>query len=113
MRQSGILAAAGIFALENNIERLNVDHARIKRLASALNEMQSFSVEMETVQTNMVYIDIDKERFSGAEAVDVLAARDVDLFATDSHRLRAVTHLDVDDAGIDQAIDAFAELNES
>ena len=113
MRQAGILAAAGKFALENNIERLADDHARIKRLASVLNEMQSFSVEMETVQTNMVYIDVDENRFSGAEVVDALAARGVDMFATDSHRLRAVAHLDVDDAGIELAIGAFTELDES
>jgi len=111
MRQSGVLAAAGIFALENNIERLREDHVRTKKLASELNEMQSFSVDMETVQTNIVYIDVDKSRFSGAEVVESLAASGVDLFATDSHRLRAVTHLDVDDDGINQAIEAFTELD--
>jgi len=113
MRQSGVLAAAGIFSLENNIERLVEDHARIKKLASELDEMQSFSVDMDTVQTNIVYIDVDKSRFSGAEVVESLAASGVDLFATDSHRLRAVSHLDVDDDGINQAIEAFSELDKS
>ena len=113
MRQSGVLAAAGIFALENNIDRLREDHVRIKKLASELDEMQSFSVDMDTVQTNIVYIDVDKSRFSSAEVVESLAASGVDLFATDSYRLRAVTHLDVDDDGINQAIEAFAELDKS
>ncbi len=61
----------------------------------------------------MIYIDVDENRFSGAEVVDALAARGVDMFATDSHRLRAVAHLDVDDAGIELAIGAFTELDES
>ena len=110
MRQSGILAAAGIYALENHIERLQDDHARIHRLAAALDGMDHFTVQMDTVQTNMVYIEVEPSRYSAKEVVKRLAERGVHLFDTGPATLRAVTHLDVDDEGIGQAIDAFQAL---
>ena len=108
MRQSGHLAAAGIYALENNIERLTEDHARALHLATAVNELPGFSVNLEEVQTNMCYIQCDA---SATEVVAALAERDVQLFDTDLNTVRAVTHLDVDDADIDHAIAAFTAIS--
>ena len=111
MRQSGLVAAAGIHALENHIGRLQDDHVRIKKLAQSLNSLSSFSVNMDTVQSNMIYVDIDKNKFTADQVVQELALRDVHLFDTGPQRIRAVAHLDVDDAGIEQAIKAFAEID--
>ncbi len=108
MRQSGHLAAAGIYALENNIERLTEDHARALHLATAVNELPGFSVNLEEVQTNMCYIQCDAP---ATEVVASLAERDVQLFDTDLNTVRAVTHLDVDDADIDHAITVFTAIS--
>jgi threonine aldolase len=108
MRQAGILAAAGLYALENNIERLAFDHERALRFATAINGLANFSVNLSDVQTNMCYVD------TVAPAIDVVAAladRGVYLFDTSPHTVRVVTHLDVDDADIDRAITAFKELD--
>jgi threonine aldolase len=72
--------------------------------------MDHFAVQMDTVQTNMVYIEVEPSRYSAKEAVKQLAERGVHLFDTGPATLRAVTHLDVDDEGIEQAIDAFQAL---
>ena len=59
MRQAGIIAAGGLYAVENHIERLAEDHARARRLAEAVNAMDGFTVDLDSVQTNMVYVDGD------------------------------------------------------
>jgi len=107
MRQVGVLAAACIVALETMVERLAEDHARAKRLAEAIAELPGFSVNLRTVQTNMVYVHTARPAL---EVERALAARGVLCIALDPHRLRLVTHKDVDDAAIDHAIRAFREV---
>ncbi|PZS20673.1 MAG: low specificity L-threonine aldolase [Pseudonocardiales bacterium] len=100
MRQSGILAAAGRYALTHHVQRLAEDHTRARRLASALG------ADPATVDTNMVVLD-------AAEASTVVAeAREQDVLvsALGPRFLRLVTHLDVDDDAIDRAIDVLAPL---
>ncbi|MDT4965026.1 MAG: threonine aldolase [Pseudonocardiales bacterium] len=100
MRQVGILAAAGRYALSHHVERLADDHARARRLAAALG------ADPATVDTNIVVLD-------AAEAATVAAkAREQDVLvsALGPRFLRLVTHLDVDDDGIDRAIDVLAPL---
>ena len=109
MRQAGILAAAGLYALEHNIERLGEDHARARRLAKAIDTMEGFSVDLDAVQTNMCYIELTDGR-TGQEAVAALAERGVDLLDLGPTLLRAVTHLHVDDDDIEHAIAAFSDL---
>ncbi len=105
MRQSGILAAAGIHALENNIERLSEDHIRASRLAEAISRMSSFTVELEGVQSNMVYVQCDEG--SAKEVASRLASRGVDVSEETDSIVRAVTHLHITDEDIDRAIEAF------
>ncbi len=105
MRQSGILAAAGIFALENNIQRLAEDHSRARRLAEAVREM-GYSVDMDQVQTNMVYIGCKEG--SADEMVSKLSEYGVDTLTINDSSIRAVTHLHITDQDIDRAIDAFS-----
>jgi threonine aldolase len=108
MRQAGVLAAACLVALDTMIDRLAEDHARAKRLAEAIAELPGFSVNLRTVQTNMVYVQTARP----AQAVErALAAEGVLCIALDPHRLRLVTHKDIDDAAIEHAIRAFRRVS--
>ncbi len=109
MRQAGVLAAAGLYALEHNIERLADDHARARRLAEAVDSMDGFAVSLEAVETNMCYISLT----SGQSAGDVIAAlgeKGVDLLEVGPNTLRAVCHLHIEDDDIERAINAFSEI---
>lgn len=103
MRQAGVLAAAALHALDHHIDRLADDHARARRLADGLQGLPGVAVQ--APQTNMVFIDLPRER--AAAAVAELRARGV--LATGLYQLRLVTHLDVDDAGVDHAIAVLRE----
>ncbi|MGN8278617.1 low-specificity L-threonine aldolase [Pseudomonas sp. SMN5] len=103
MRQAGILAAAGLYALEHQVQRLADDHANAQRLAEGL---RAAGYEVEPVQTNMVYVQMGER----AEAIKTFAAeRGIRLSA--APRLRMVTHMDVGSAQIDQVIDTFVEFS--
>jgi threonine aldolase len=104
MRQSGIVAAAGLYALDHHVERLADDHARARRLAEGLAELPGVALDPATVETNIVIFDVpDAAAFCAA-----LAEEDVAMSHFGPTRVRAVTHLDVDDAGIDRALAASA-----
>jgi len=97
MRQAGIMAAAGLYALENNVERLAIDHDNAARLAQGLRELK-----LEAKQnTNMVLVKVENPR----ELADYLKKRQI--LVLPRAPMRLVTHLDVDAAGIKRAIDAF------
>ncbi|MBA3525190.1 MAG: aminotransferase class I/II-fold pyridoxal phosphate-dependent enzyme [Geodermatophilaceae bacterium] len=108
MRQVGSLAAAGRFALVHNISRLSEDHARARRLASALAE---FGVSDEAqVDTNIAVLDLAKTGGDGRAIAAAAAAEGVRISLVSPTRIRLVTHLDVDDDGIDRAIDVLRPL---
>lgn len=98
MRQAGVLAAAALYALDHHIDRLADDHARARRLAEGLQGLPGIAVQ--APQTNMIFFDLPRER---AAAV-VATLRERGVLATGLYQLRLVTHLDVDDAGVDHAI---------
>jgi threonine aldolase len=105
MRQAGIVAAAGIFALDHNVERLAEDHARARRLAEAW-AAQGVPIELERVQSNFVQIDVQALGLGEWEAIALLEKRGVALSRTMRPGvLRAVTHLDLSEDDIDQALD--------
>lgn len=110
MRQSGILAAAALYALDHNVERLAEDHANARRFAQAIAELPGIRLNPAEVETNIVIFDIDPRLGSAAEFQQKLLSRGVSMFATGPARLRAVTHLDVSRADIDRAIGVFADL---
>jgi threonine aldolase len=105
MRQAGVLAAAGLHALEHHVERLAEDHANARHLAGRLADAVPGSVDPDEVETNLVYVR-NGDR-PAVELVDALAASGVRIGAMGPHLLRAVTHLDVDRAGVDRAADAL------
>ena len=103
MRQVGILGAAGLYALKHNVERLAEDHANAERLGRGL---ASLGLEVAPVQTNMVFVDLAPETVSAlSKHLEGCGVK------TLTHApMRLVTHLDVDAAGIDRAIEAFGEF---
>jgi threonine aldolase len=107
MRQAGILAAAGLYALDNHVERLAEDHANARLLAEALGELDAAELDPATVETNIVIFTVPDAR----SLVAALERRGVRAGALDGHRVRLVTHLDVDRSGVEQALAALrAEL---
>jgi threonine aldolase len=105
MRQAGIVAAAGVYALEHNVERLAEDHARARRLAEGL-VAAGVPVELDQVETNFVQVDVGPLGLDTADALARLAEQGVGLSLTvHPTRLRAVTHLDVSDDDVDEAIE--------
>jgi threonine aldolase len=109
MRQSGMLAAAATYALDHHVERLAQDHALARRLAQGLAGIEG--VQVDAPQTNIVFVDlVGPARERSAGLVPFLADRGV--LITGLYRLRFVTHLDVDAAGIERAIAAVREYFE-
>jgi threonine aldolase len=104
MRQVGIIAAAGIYALDHNIDRLAEDHANAKRLAQGLAQLPGLSVDPEGIETNLVILDVTKPGLTAADLATAMAGRGVLFFATAAQSCRMVTHLDVTRAQIDDAI---------
>ncbi len=106
MRQAGIAAAACRYALEHHVERLADDHRRARTLAAGL---QGLGVDVEPVETNMVWIRPAAVDATAADFVHQLATHDVRMSLV-GDRVRAVTHLDVDDDGIERALAACAAV---
>ena len=103
MRQAGFLAAAGLYALEHHVQRLGDDHARAAALAHGLGEL---GLVVAAPPTNMLYLELPEAR----SVVAALRERGVLCSAVDARRIRLVTHLDVDDAGIRRTVQAFAQV---
>ena len=107
MRQAGILAEAGIYALDHNLHRLADDHRRAKNLAQGIEQMPGLAVRIETVETNMVYV---KTESSANEWQRKLSERGILCFAMDNNTLRMVVHLHINDSQIDEALLILSEL---
>lgn len=108
MRQSGVIAAPGVVALETMIDRLADDHVRAKHLASRLGEIDGITVDAAAVQTNIVVFQVDVALDQDAVAAD-LKAKGLLVSNYGAVGLRMVTHNDVDDADVNAAIEIVAE----
>ncbi len=108
-RQAGIMAAAGLVALEEGPKRLHEDHARAKRLAEGFADASPGAVDPAGVETNMVFVEPSAVGWTAVEIVGTLREKGV-LCNPLLGRVRFVTHLDVDDAAIERAIEAWREL---
>jgi len=112
MRQAGILAAAGIYALEHNITRLKEDHEHARRLALVLQKIPTVSIDVHSVETNILVFDVRLQSL-GRSAADIIAAlkqAGVLINALGETTFRAVTHLDVSAQDIDEAGQVFAQV---
>jgi threonine aldolase len=108
MRQVGILAAAGLHALEHHRQDLAADHARAKRLAEGLGAFAAVSIDSDSVETNIVMFDVSG--MTALEAVDLLKDADVQVVPFGPQRIRATTHRDLSDADIDFALEAASRV---
>jgi len=105
MRQAGILAAAGLYAIDHHIARLAEDHARARKLAVCLSGFTNVEVDLTATQTNIVIADFVKTGLKAPDIVVNMKRKGLHCIAFSPTRLRLVTHLDVNDGDIDQAID--------
>src|SRR5205809_5026184 len=103
MRQAGILAAAGLYALEHNVARLAEDHAHAKRVAEGLAGLPGGRINPAHVDTNIVVFDISETRRTADEVLTLLKAEGLLLVPFSPTTLRAVTHLDISRDQIAQA----------
>jgi threonine aldolase len=113
MRQAGILAAAGIVALDRMIERLREDHENAARLAAGIAQIDGLAVDLARVQTNIVYFDVARAGLTAEELAKRLAGAGVRILSTGPVRLRAVTHYGIAAGDIDQTLVALAGIMKS
>jgi threonine aldolase len=104
MRQAGILAAAGIYALDHNVARLEQDHSNAKKLAQALHTIRGISIDPEEIETNILIFDVSGTGLCAQDIVTRLQKEKVLMLAVSKTSIRAVTHLDVKEEDIGQAI---------
>jgi len=116
MRQAGVIAAAGVVALERMVDRLAEDHANARRLAEGLAKLPRLRVDLASVQTNIVILGVEHPEGPGAAQaattglVTGCAARKVKVHAIGPASIRCVTHKDVDADDVERALEAFGEL---
>jgi threonine aldolase len=110
MRQVGVIAAGALYALEHHIERLADDHVRAQRLAETIRDIEGLELRAAKVDTNLVIYRVDPRLGTAAEFSARLKRRGVLINAFGGQLMRAVTHLDVSDADIEQAIDVLRDV---
>lgn len=115
MRQAGIIAAAGIVALETMVDRLAEDHANARALAEGLAKLPGLTIDLASVQTNIVIFQVKRgnQAASAAATAELVAgcgARKVKIHAIGPDSIRCVTHKDIDAEDIGRTLDAFAEI---
>jgi threonine aldolase len=106
LRQAGIVAAAALYALDHNVDRLAEDHRNARLLADGLADLSAVTVDPDKVESNIVFFEVDDAPARAAE----LRAAGVEVSAFGPRRIRAVTHLDVDSAGIQRALEAMRRV---
>ena len=110
MRQSGVIAAAALYALDHNWDRLAEDHDNAHRLASGIANIKGLECEVERMQTNLVFFEVKKPGWTAAKLVEACKERGVGLGANTATRIRAVTHLDVNRGDIDTALKVINDV---
>jgi threonine aldolase len=110
MRQAGIIAAAGIVALETMVDRIRHDHDNAARLAQGIAGLNGLEVDLAGVQTNIVYFDVVRAGLSAETLVTRLAGKGVRMLCSGPGRVRAVTHYGIERNDIDEALSALTGL---
>ncbi|PQO26703.1 low specificity L-threonine aldolase [Blastopirellula marina] len=109
MRQSGIIAAGALYALQNNVARLSEDHEKAAKLAEAVRQTEGITLDVDPVETNIVIFSIDNELGTAAQLQAVLSERGVGVLSVAPQKIRMVTHLDVSMSQIDTAIEVIKQ----
>jgi threonine aldolase len=108
MRQAGVLAAAGIVALETMVDRLADDHRRAKTLATGLSAIPDLALDPGSPCTNMIFLCLaETSPLTPSGLVDLLAQRGIRIGRVGDRRFRLVTHYSIDDAAVDRVIATF------
>ena len=107
MRQAGIIAAGALYALEHNVERLKEDHEKATFFAEKISLLPKLSIDMETVQTNIIIINIEKSGMQPDEIIALLKSKGVLVTLGSYNSIRAVMHLDVSMEQVQQAVGIF------
>ena len=110
MRQAGVVAAAGLYALEHNVERLREDHEHARLFAEGIQEIPWISLNPEEAETNMVFFDVDVGVRPMGEFIEALRRGGVLMRPTAPRRVRAVTHLDVSRDDIERTVEVFHKV---
>jgi threonine aldolase len=110
MRQAGIIAAAGIYALDHHVERLKEDHQNAKRLALGLKELNGVSIIPEHVETNIVIFDVIHTGWTAPQVAEAMKSNGVLIHPLGKTQIRLVTHLDVTSEDIEVALKAFEKV---
>ncbi len=110
MRQVGIIAAAGIYALDHHMERLKEDHINAKRLALGLKGLKGISIDPDEVETNIVIFKLDHKRVNAYDIAETMKKEGILIHPIGKDRIRLVTHLDVSSEDIDHALEAFKKV---
>jgi threonine aldolase len=110
MRQAGVLAAAGLIALEEGPQRLHIDHANARFLAQELAQIPGISIDAAKVVSNILFFDVSGTGLTAPEISKLLAAQGVRADPSDPRTIRMVTHLDVDRAGCERALKVLREI---
>ena len=110
MRQAGIIAAAGLYALDHNVDRLAVDHANARLFADHVTRCDGVRLPFGAVDSNIVFVDVTDSGVSAAAIVAALEEQGINVGAMGDTLIRAVTHLDVDASMVEQAASAFVTV---
>jgi threonine aldolase len=113
MRQVGVLAAAGIVALEQMVDRLQEDHDNARVLAEGIADIPGLGLDLDGVQTNLVWFDLLDSRMTAQQFMKALAKQGVLMLAMGPSRLRAVTHYGIERADVEQALQVMRWVVES
>lgn len=110
MRQAGVLAAAGLYALDNHIDRLAEDHDNARKLAAGLDNIPGVTSKWGVPDSNMVFLDVKDSKLSTAQWAEELLKQGVSIGIESDNELRAVTHLDVNSEGIDIVLNTMSAI---
>jgi threonine aldolase len=110
MRQAGVLAAAGIVALNEMVDRLADDHANAHKLAMGLAEMPDISIDPDQIQTNIIFFEVSREGMTPEEFVQRIDAEGIRMLPVGPHKVRAVTHYHITSKDIDQALRVISKV---
>ena len=110
MRQAGVLAAAGIVALNEMVDRLADDHTNARKLAEGLANMEGVDIDPDGIRTNIVYFEITRENLTAFELESRLNEKGIKILAFGPRRLRAVTHYHISSEDIDIALGGFSKI---
>ncbi|MFA6468976.1 MAG: low-specificity L-threonine aldolase [Bacteroidota bacterium] len=109
MRQSGIIAAGALFALQHNVERLTEDHTKAKYFSQELSRIPVFDIDLESVQTNIVLVDVKKSGKTPQQVIDIMKEHNILISGGTFTTFRAVMHLDVSMDQVNHSIQKFKQ----